>query len=77
MLTHGYTSSGMNTTLVVDTPVTNETAAVGVMTVSAGSLTQGGSFGILSCEMNLLEVVGCSRTKFRNSSSNLSTDILL
>ena len=77
MLTHGYTSSGMNTTLAQYTPVTNETAAVGVTTVGTGSLTDGGSFGILSCETNLSEVVGCSCTKFRNSFSNLSTDILL
>ena len=71
-LTHGYTPSGMNITLAYDTPVTNETAAVGV-----SSSMKGGSFGILSCETNISEVVGCSRTNSRDSSGNISADILL
>ena len=72
VLTHGYTPSGMNGTLASETPVTNETAAVGV-----SSAMKGGSFGILSCETNISEVVGCSRTNSRNSSVNISIDILL
>ena len=72
VLTHGYTPSGMNATLALDTPVTNETAAVGVSTGS-----KGGSFGILSCETNISEVVRCSHPNSRNSSGNVSTDLLL
>ena len=55
-----------------DTPVTNETAAVGVSTASIG-----GSVGILSCETNISEVVRYSRTNSPNSSGNISTDLLL
>ena len=55
-----------------DTPVTNETAAVGVSTASIG-----GSVGILSCETNISEVIRCSRTNSRHSPSNVSTDLLL
>ena len=65
VLTHGYTPSGMNYTLAWDTPVTNETAAVGVMPVSGADFVEtlsGGSVGILSCETNISEVVRCSCT---------------
>ena len=72
VLTHGYTPLGVNTTLAWDTPVTNETAAVGVSWDS-----RGGSFGILSCETNISEVVRCSRTSSRNSTGNASIDLLL
>ena len=72
VLTHGSTPSGMNITLAFDTPVTNETVAVGV-----SSNSRGGSFGILSCETNISEIVGCSCTNSRNTSGNVSTDILL
>ena len=72
VLTHGYTPLGVNATLALDTPVTNETAAVGVSYES-----RGGSFGILSCETSISEVVRCSRTNSRNSSGNVSTDLLL
>lgn len=71
VLTHGYTPSGFDITLL-EMPVTNETAAVGVTTNS-----RGGSFGILSCETNISEVVRCSCTNSRTTSSNVSTDILL
>ena len=72
VLTHGYTGAGVNATLAWDTPVTNETAAVGVSTASIG-----GFVGILACETNVSEVVRCSRTNSRNSSGNVSTDLLL
>lgn len=70
-LTHGWTSSGFDY-LTRETPVTNETVAVGVSTNY-----QGGSFGILSCETNISEVIRCSHTNSRNTSGNVSTDILL
>ena len=73
VLTHGYTPSGMNSTLAFQMLVTNETVAVGV---SAASMLGGGSVGILSCETNISEVVRCSRTNSRNSSGNVSTDLL-
>ena len=72
VLTHGYTPSGINATLAQDTPVTNETAAVGVTTT-----WRRGSVGILSCETNISEVVRCSRTNSLDSSDNVSTDLLL
>lgn len=79
VLTHCYTPWSMNNTLALNTPVTNETAAVGVSPdvglVSANS--RGGSVGILSCGTNISEVVRCSRTNSRNNSGNVSTDILL
>ena len=65
-LTYGYDTPAW------DTPVTNETAAVGMATDS-----KGGSVGILSCETNISEVVRCSRTNSRNNSGNVSTDLLL
>ena len=68
VLTH---TPGENSTW--DTPVINETAAVGVSTASY----KGGSVGILSCETNISEVVRCSRTNSRNSFGNVSTDLLL
>ena len=72
VLTHGSTPSGMNVTLAKETPVTYETAAVGVTTAE-----KGGSFGILGCETNISEVVRYSRTNSRNNSGNVSTDLLL
>ena len=71
VLTHGYTPQGVNGTLARITPVTHETAAVGMSTTSGI-----GSVGILSCETNISEVVRCSRTNSRNSSGNVSTDLL-
>lgn len=56
----------------LDTPITNETAAVGLSDEWGG-----GSVGILSCETNISEVVRCSRTNSRNSFGNVSTDLLL
>ena len=72
LLTHGYTPLGVNATSAFHTPVTNETAAVGVSFNSGG-----GSYGILSCETNISEVVRCSLTNSRNSSGNVSIDLLL
>ena len=72
VLTNGGTPLGMNATLISDTPVTNETAAVG------GSIgSREGSLGILSCETNISEVVRCSLTNSRDNSGNVSTDLLL
>ena len=67
-----WAPSSTGLTQTWDTPVTNETAAVGVSTASIG-----GSVGILSCETNISEVVRCSRTNSRHSPSNVSTDLLL
>ena len=66
---------GVDDTLASDTPVTNETAAVGVSSGIDGA--GGGSYGILSCETNISEVVRCSLTNSRNNSANVSTDLLL
>ena len=71
-LTQGYIPLGVNATLGSIPPVTNKTAAVGV-----SNAMRGGSFGILSCETNISEVVRCSRTNSRNISGNGSTDLLL
>lgn len=57
-LTHGYSPPYINDdTVAADTPVTNETVAVGVSTASTG-----GSLGILSCETNISKVISCTRT---------------
>ena len=80
VLTHGYIPLGVNATLVEETPLTNETAAVPVSPyITLGDLgdQSGGSVGILSCETNISEVVRYSRTNSRDSSGNDRTDLLL
>ena len=56
VLTHGYTPSGINATLAWDTPVTNETAAVGVSTV-LNTMTEYDLTGVKSNIMSLLIVL--------------------
>ena len=83
VLTDDNTSLGINDNEASGKPVTNEIAAVGVsnnlgfMGVVPLKDLSGGSFGILSCETNISEVVRCSRTNSGNSFGNVSTDILL
>ena len=72
-LTDGNTSLGINDTEASGKPVTNETAAVGVfndlddMEVTPVQGFSGGSFGILSCETNISEVVRFSRPNSEQS----------
>ena len=74
VLTYGI-APDVESTLASFSPPPNETAAVGVSSSRHGA--GGGSYGILSCETNISEVVRCSLTNSRNNSSNVSTDLLL